>query len=103
NGDAFCFSDLGRSYGPSYTTGDTVGCCLNFPHKIISFIKNGVHIGGYISCIGLKSRGDSVEAIFGNKKFKYEVMNDSDIDDESLKESWNKIMFKYDSELRIDG
>ncbi|CAG8454476.1 8532_t:CDS:2 [Acaulospora morrowiae] len=110
NGDIFCYSDLGRSYGPSYTTGDTIGCCLNFSHKTISFIKNGVHLGiafrwfegNIYPCIGLKSRGGSIKVNFGHKRFKYEAMNDDDIEDKSLKESWNKIMSKYDDRLLRD-
>ncbi|RIB26132.1 hypothetical protein C2G38_2030482 [Gigaspora rosea] len=33
-----------RSYGPLFTTGDTIGCCINFKHKTAFYTKNGVHL-----------------------------------------------------------
>ena len=34
-----------NDYGPSFTTGDTIGCCLNFRNNTVFFTKNGVNIG----------------------------------------------------------
>ena len=40
-------SKHGDSYGPSFTTGDTIGCCINFLSNMIFYTKNGVHLGSY--------------------------------------------------------
>ena len=45
NGKFYCHSDSGKLYGPSFTTGDTIGCYLNFKNNIIFYTKNGVHLG----------------------------------------------------------
>ena len=36
-----------ESYGPLFTTGDTIGCCLNFINNTVFYTKNGVHLGSY--------------------------------------------------------
>jgi hypothetical protein len=45
--DGRLFSEDGRGtpFGPTYGTGDTIGCGIDFQKKEISFTKNGVHIG----------------------------------------------------------
>ncbi|CAG8705945.1 12423_t:CDS:2, partial [Acaulospora morrowiae] len=44
--DGKCFHSLGvgRVYGPLFTTGDTIGCCLNFLYNTVFYTKNGVHL-----------------------------------------------------------
>ena len=37
----------GEPYGPIFTTGDTIGCCLNFINNTVFYTKNGVHLGNY--------------------------------------------------------
>ena len=44
NGKFYFHSDS-EPYGPSFTTGDTIGCYLNFNNNIIFYTKNGVHLG----------------------------------------------------------
>ena len=44
NGKFYFHSDS-EPYGPSFTTGDTIGCYLNFKNDIIFYTKNGVHLG----------------------------------------------------------
>ena len=34
-----------NKYGPSFTTDDTIGCCLNFRNNAAFFTKNGINIG----------------------------------------------------------
>ena len=36
-----------NDYGPSFTTGDTIGCCLNFRNNTVFFTKNGVNLGSH--------------------------------------------------------
>ncbi|RIB19259.1 hypothetical protein C2G38_1279009 [Gigaspora rosea] len=59
----------GYEYTPGYTTGDIVGCYLNFRKKIVFYTKNGVNLGiachlsndleGILfPCVGFRSQGD---------------------------------------------
>ena len=36
-----------KLYGPSFTTGDTIGCCINSINNMVFYTKNGVHLGSY--------------------------------------------------------
>ena len=36
-----------KQYGPKFTTGDTIGCCLNFLNNTIFYTKNGMNLGIY--------------------------------------------------------
>ena len=40
-------SKYGDSYGPTFTTGDTIGCCFNSINNMVFYTKNGVHLGSY--------------------------------------------------------
>jgi hypothetical protein len=46
DGNSFCQSGTGKPYGPTFTTGDTVGCGINFIDSTVFFTKNGIHLGG---------------------------------------------------------
>ena len=35
------------NYGPEFTSGDIIGCYLNFRNNIVFYTKNGVHLGNY--------------------------------------------------------
>ncbi|RIA83610.1 concanavalin A-like lectin/glucanase domain-containing protein [Glomus cerebriforme] len=88
-----------KEYGPSFTTGDTIGCYLNFRNNIVFFTKNGDNLGiayhdlkGILyPCVGLGSFGASVKVNFGSEKFKYTAITDDDID-EFLKKEWNEVL-----------
>ncbi|RIB24377.1 hypothetical protein C2G38_2168728 [Gigaspora rosea] len=110
NGKIFCHSRGGKSYGPLFTTGDIIGCCLNFRLNIIFYTKNGVNLGiafknfkmenkTLYPCVGLRSECGSVEMNFGSKKFKYKAITDYDIKDKLFKEKWNRVFNMYNDEL----
>ncbi|CAG8454879.1 13181_t:CDS:2 [Cetraspora pellucida] len=85
HGDDGCkFYETGRgiNYGPLYSTGDTIGCCVNFVDQHIFYTKNGVNLGIAFECalkedlfpiIGLRTHGECVEANFGTKPFKFDI------------------------------
>ncbi|KAF0541489.1 SPRY-domain-containing protein [Gigaspora margarita] len=109
DGNFYCCSGTGKSYGPLFTTGDTIGCCLNFRYKVAFYTKNGVHLGiafqdlegELYPCVGMRSRGGSMKVNFGHEKFKYTAINDDDISDKLLKEKWIKAINQCNDELEF--
>ena len=47
DGRIFYNTGSGELYGPLFTTGDTIGCCLNFTNNTVFYTKNGVNLGNY--------------------------------------------------------
>lgn len=45
DGCVFSSSGTGQAYGPTFSTGDTVGCGLNLVDRSIFYTKNGMNIG----------------------------------------------------------
>eukprot|EP00941_MAST-03F_sp_MAST-3F-sp1_P002539 g2539.t1 len=74
-----------ETYGPSYTTGDIVGCGINFCKQTIFFTKNGNHLGTAFSnipgiltlypTVGLHSPNERICFNFGEKPFRYDIEN----------------------------
>ncbi|TPX63230.1 hypothetical protein SpCBS45565_g06791 [Spizellomyces sp. 'palustris'] len=87
DGHSFCCSGTGKAYGPIFTTGDIIGCVINFLNKTVSFTKNGVWLGvafknvvdhgksdgALYPSVGLRTPGEIVEANFGQRKFKFDI------------------------------
>ncbi|KAF0517968.1 SPRY-domain-containing protein [Gigaspora margarita] len=87
DGYSFCSGDYNH-YGPLFSTGDTIGCCLNFKNNTVFFTKNGINLGiafrnlkGILyPCVGLRSQGGSIEVNFGSRKFKFAATTSNDMD-----------------------
>ena len=45
DGHSFCSSGSGQPYGPTFTTGDVIGCCVNMIDHSCFYTKNGVNLG----------------------------------------------------------
>jgi len=79
----FSFDGRGKSYGPRFTTNDTIGCGFNTSNRSCFFTKNGKYIGlafkdmrkdlSLYPTIGMNSIGEKVEVNFGNKPFVYDI------------------------------
>jgi len=71
----------GIEYGPTFTSGDTIGCCVNFRTNSVFYTKNGLRLGlafqGILNeplfpAVGLRTPGEIVEANFGQKPFVFD-------------------------------
>jgi SPRY domain len=91
DGHSFCCQGTGKAYGPTFTTGDVVGCCINFSKGTAFYTKNGVELdiafrdltfdlpnkpgkGNFYPCIGLRTQGEQVRVNFGQKPFVFDIV-----------------------------
>jgi hypothetical protein len=51
DGLTFNCSASGKNYGPKYSTGDVIGCGVNFRTGQAFFTKNGVNLGEFIATL----------------------------------------------------
>eukprot|EP01156_Anaeramoeba_ignava_P023116 Anaeramoba_ignava/c21324_g6_i2.p1 GENE.c21324_g6_i2~~c21324_g6_i2.p1 ORF type:complete len:347 (-),score=132.23 c21324_g6_i2:230-1270(-) len=85
DGKKFESHGRGTPYGPTYTTGDIIGCCLNCINKSVFYTKNGkdlpiafrnVNLGVRLyPFVGFRSRGEILKANFGNAPFKFDIQH----------------------------
>eukprot|EP01137_Pigoraptor_chileana_P034436 Opistho-2@26975 len=81
DGHSFCSSSSGATYGPAYTTGDVIGCCVNFVESTCFYTKNGVNLGvafrdlrgQLFPTVGLLTPGEVLEANFGQRPFEFDI------------------------------
>lgn len=83
DGHSFCCSGTGQNYGPTFTTGDVIGCCLNLIDNTCFYTKNGFNLGiafrdlpnDLYPTVGLQTPSESVEANFGQYPFEFDIHN----------------------------
>ena len=83
DGHSFCCSGTGQNYGPTFTTGDIIGCCLNLIENTCFYTKNGYNLGiafrdlpsDLYPTVGLQTPMESVEANFGQYPFEFDIHN----------------------------
>ncbi|KAL7736239.1 hypothetical protein ACLKA6_002917 [Drosophila palustris] len=98
DGNSFSSSCNGQSYGPTFTTGDVIGCCVNFVTNTCFYTKNGVDLGiafrdlptKLYPTVGLQTPGEEVDANFGQEPFKFDKI------EEMMKEMRANVLRKID-------
>ncbi|CAC5419815.1 RANBP9_10 [Mytilus coruscus] len=84
DGHSFCSSGSGQPYGPTFTTGDVIGCCVNMIDHTCFYTKNGINLGvaftdlpintlSLYPTVGLQTPGEVVEANFGQLPFIFDI------------------------------
>jgi hypothetical protein len=81
DGNAFCGSGTGQVYGPTFTTGDVIGCGLNLIEGSCFYTKNGHNLGTAFTdmptqlypTVGLQTPGEIIDANFGQEPFVFDI------------------------------
>ncbi|KAJ7480102.1 SPRY-domain-containing protein [Mycena galericulata] len=83
DGCSFAAEKNGTPFGPTFGTGDTIGCGVDFSTYQAFFTKNGTLIGSVFKdigkssdlypSIGLRHSGEAVRVNFGQDPFKYDI------------------------------
>jgi len=85
DGHSFNSSGTGKPYGPTFTTGDVIGCAYNLVENTCYYTKNGLNLGQAFEnlpsvplfpTVGLQTPGEEVEANFGMEPFIYDIEDD---------------------------
>ncbi|XP_054164353.1 ran-binding protein 9-like [Oppia nitens] len=104
DGHSFNSSGTGQPYGPTFTTGDIIGCGYNLILGNCFYTKNGLNLGVAFSdlpnvplypTVGLQTPGEEVEANFGMQPFCYDIEEDIIALKKHLTESIVEFPVKY--------
>jgi len=80
DGNVFTGSGTGVNYGPTFTTGDVIGCCYDLAARTIFFTKNGENLDtafqdvsqqALYPVLGLQTQGEIVRVNFGQSDFVF--------------------------------
>lgn len=83
DGNLFVGNGMGRPFGPLYSTGDTIGCGLDWINGNVFFTKNGSLVGSVphkfaddehvFAAIGLRTPGETIRVNFGLYSFVFDL------------------------------
>ncbi|TRY75293.1 hypothetical protein TCAL_01336 [Tigriopus californicus] len=81
DGHSFCSSGTGQAYGPTFTTGEVIGCGINLVESTCFYTKNGHNLGvafkdlppNLYPTVGLQTPGEIVDANFGQEPFLFDI------------------------------
>ncbi|CEG63584.1 hypothetical protein RMATCC62417_00704 [Rhizopus microsporus] len=84
DGHIFDQCGRGKNYGPTFTTGDVVGCGIDYANQTAFFTKNGLFLGVAFKqvdlsepiypCVGLRTPGEKVSVNFGQERFVFDIV-----------------------------
>lgn len=84
DGNSFESKGIGILYGPTFITGDVIGCGVDFQKRVAFYTKNGLLLDVAFSnltfvqdiypSIGLQSPGGHVRVNFGKEAFKFDII-----------------------------
>lgn len=82
DGKSFCAATPGKPYGPTFTSGDVIGCGVNFMKGCAFFTKNGVFQGNAFRdlrdvkvypSVGMKRPHAHLSVNFGQRPFMFDI------------------------------
>ncbi|KAI6192653.1 hypothetical protein M3Y96_01249700 [Aphelenchoides besseyi] len=103
DGNFFAGSGKGGTYGPNFSTGDTIGCGINFMNRSIFFTRNGENLGvaaynisienSRYPTVGMRTPGAIIDTNFGQKPFAYKIEVDmKETETQTLKHIRNVVL-----------
>ncbi|KAJ9156493.1 SPRY domain-containing protein [Pleurostoma richardsiae] len=98
DGHCFASQNVGKHYGPTFTTGDVIGCGINFRTGCAFFTKNGAYLGNAFRevkgelypSVGLKKNGEHIRANFGQTPFVFDIDGMMKAETERIRNEINK-------------
>ncbi|KAF9427264.1 hypothetical protein BGZ94_005215 [Podila epigama] len=101
DGNSFGGCGNGRPFGPVFTTGDTIGCGVNFRDMSLFYTKNGRYLGvafrdlkgSLYPTVGMRTVGEIIEANFGQREFMFDI--EEYVKDEKV-EAWQSLEDKLE-------
>uniref|UniRef100_A0A0N4ZXB3 B30.2/SPRY domain-containing protein n=1 Tax=Parastrongyloides trichosuri TaxID=131310 RepID=A0A0N4ZXB3_PARTI len=113
DGNFFASSGNGSSYGPTFTTGDIIGCGVDFARKNLFYTKNGEFLGfatdklniskDLYPVIGLQTQGETIDTNFGQKPFRFNFEGHMEKIKNSVIHSFNTIAVHEDAHIWLDN